>query len=218
MNKGQHYRDRYHAGEILAALLGMERWPPSTLVLALPRGGVPVASVIAEQLNLALDVLIVRKLGIPEQPEVAMGAIASGDVTIINDWICSALPNPTEVLEKVIAVERHELMRREALYHADRGTLPIAGRTVILVDDGLATGATMQAALEAVHRLGAERRIVAVPVASKEALESTAAHADRVICPCIPEYFRGVGDHYDDFEQTRDEEVSLLLRKSDLVR
>ena len=109
MNKGKHYRDRYQAGEILAALLGMEPWPPSALVLGLPRGGVPVAAVIAAQLNLALDVLIVRKLGLPEQPEVAMGAIASGDIVIINDGICSALPNPSEVLEKVIAFERSEL-------------------------------------------------------------------------------------------------------------
>lgn len=218
MNKGKHYRDRYQAGEILAALLGMEPWPPSALVLGLPRGGVPVAAVIAAQLNLALDVLIVRKLGLPEQPEVAMGAIASGDIVIINDGICSALPNPSEVLEKVIAFESSELKRREDFYHADRDPLPIAGRTVILVDDGLATGATMRAALEAVHRRGAERRVVAVPVASEEALESTAAHADRVICPYIPEYFRGVGSHYDDFEQTGDEEVSRLLRESDLVR
>ena len=152
METNDMYLDRHAAGERLAGLLARRAWPPSTLVVALPRGGVPVAAVIATRLRLALDVLIVRKLGLPDQPEVAMGAIASGDITMLNDWICAGLPNPAEVLGKVIAVELLELKRREDLYRSGRPPLNVNGRNVVVVDDGLATGATMRAAVTALRK------------------------------------------------------------------
>lgn len=212
------YENRRAAGERLADLLGQRVWPPSTLVIALPRGGVPVAEVIARKLKLALDILVVRKLGIPQQPEVAMGAIASGGVTIINDWICSSLPNPSEVLNEVMTVEAAELERREQLYRPDRKALTVEGRNVIVVDDGLATGATMRAAVEALRRRGADRCIVAIPVASWDARDELAKVVDEVVCPIIPKEFIGVGNHYEDFTQTTDEEVRELLAEGNLVR
>jgi putative phosphoribosyl transferase len=212
------YDNRKAAGERLADLLGQREWPPSTLVIALPRGGVPVAAVIASRLKLALDVLIVRKLGLPQDPEVAMGAIPSGGVTMINDWICASLPNPAEVLNEVITVESEELRRREELYRPDREPLAVEGRTVIVVDDGLATGATMRAAIETLRRRGADRCVVAVPVASWDARDDLAKVADEVLCPIVPKEFIGVGRHYVDFAQTSDAEVRELLAEANLVR
>ena len=212
------YRDRRDAGQQLAGLLAEDEWPPSTLVVALPRGGVPVAAEIASRLKLALDVLVVRKLGLPEQPEVAMGAIASGDVVMVNDWILASLPNPREVLERVLAMERAELERRERTYRPGRGALEVTGRNVIVVDDGLATGATMRAALEALRRRGAARRVVAVPVASREAYDGLRGVADAVVCPLVPADFAGVGQFYEDFGQTSDREVRELLEQLDTVR
>lgn len=211
MERSKSYRDRRDAGQQLAGLLAQNPWPPSTLVVALPRGGVPVAAEIATRLKLALDVLVVRKLGLPEEPEVAMGALASGDVVIVNDWILSSLPNPREAFDQVLAIERAELERRENAYRPGRAALAVEGRRVIVVDDGLATGATMRAAVEALRRRGATRRVVAVPVASREAYEDLGKVADAVLCPWIPADFGGVGRFYEDFSQTSDNEVRELL-------
>lgn len=218
MNGEGWYRDRRAAGRQLAKLLSRREWEPSTLVVGLPRGGVPVAAEIASQLNLALDVLVVRKLGLPEQPEVAIGAIASGGVTILNDWMLAGMPNPAEVIQQVLQVEQAELLRREEKYRPGRPPLEVAGRTVIVVDDGLATGATMAAAVESLRQRGAGRCVVAIPVASQDAFEALQARADEVICPLVPEDFSSVGEFYEDFSQTGDEEVSKLLAREDVVR
>jgi putative phosphoribosyl transferase len=212
------YRDRQAAGRQLAKLLAGREWAPSTLVVGLPRGGVPVAAEIAVGLNLALDVVVVRKLGLPEQPEVAMGAIASGGVTILNDWLLAGLPNPQEVILQVRQVEQAELARREESYRPGRPPLAVAGRTVIVVDDGLATGATMAAAVESLRQRGAVRCVVAIPVASREAFEALGARADEVICPLVPDDFSSVGQFYEDFSQTGDEEVRELLAREDVLR
>ena len=217
MNGDGFYRDRRDAGRKLAKLLSRREWAPSTLVVGLPRGGVPVAAEIAAHLNLALDVLVVRKLGLPEQPEVAIGAIASGGVTILNDWMLAGMPNPGEVIQQVLQVEQAELGRREEEYRPGRPPLEVAGRTVIVVDDGLATGATMAAAVESLRQRGAASCVVAVPAASVEAFEALGARADEVICPLVPEGFSSVGEFYDDFSQTGDEEVRQLLAREDMV-
>jgi putative phosphoribosyl transferase len=205
------YPDRTAAGARLAELLGARPWSPSTLVVALPRGGVPVAAAIADALDLELDVLIVRKLGLPEQPEVALGAIASGDVTILNDWILAGLPNPREVVDRLAARERKELLRREEAYRPGRPPLQVAGRDVIVVDDGLATGATMSAAIESLRKRGASRCVAAVPVGSRDALTALGGLADEVVCPLVPDDFTAVGCHYQDFSETSDEEARELL-------
>jgi putative phosphoribosyl transferase len=205
------YLNRTAAGAQLAELLGARPWSPTTLVVALPRGGVPVAAAIAGALGLELDVLIVRKLGLPEQPEVALGAIASGDVTILNDWILAGLPNPQQVVERIVARERRELHRREEAYRPGRPALDVGGREVIVVDDGLATGATMTAALESLRKRGASRCVVAVPVGSRDALDSIGGLADEVVCPLVPDDFTAVGCHYQDFSETSDDEVRELL-------
>lgn len=217
MESSDCYLDRRDAGQRLAGLLVEEEWPPSALVVALPRGGVPVAAEIAARLKLALDVLVVRKLGIPEQPAVAMGAIATGNVVMVNDWILASLPNPRVVFERVLATERAELERRERAYRPGRGPLEVAGRCVIVVDDALATGATMRAALEALRRRGAIRRAVAVPVASREACDDLRRLADDVFCPLVPADFAGVGQFYEDFSQTSDRDVRELLAQLDTV-
>jgi predicted phosphoribosyltransferase len=218
MNGYGPYRDRRAAGRQLAELLSRRAWEPSALVVGLPRGGVPVAAEIAARLNLALDVLVVRKLGLPEQPEVAIGAIASGGVTILNDWMLAGMPNPSEVIQQVLQMEQAELRRREEKYRPGRPPLEVAGRTVIVVDDGLATGATMAAAVESLRQRGAGRCVVAVPVASEDAFAALESRADEVICPLVPEGFSSVGEFYDDFSQTGDEEVRELLAREDIVR
>jgi putative phosphoribosyl transferase len=214
MSADANYPNRTAAGERLAELLGSRPWSRSTLVIALPRGGVPVAAAIAEALDLELDVLIVRKLGLPEQPEVALGAIATGDVTILNDWLLAGLPNPQEVIERITAHERKELLRREDAYRRGRSPVDVAGREVIIVDDGLATGATMAAALESLRKRGAKRCVVAVPVGSREAVAALGGLVDEVVCPLVPDDFTAVGCHYQDFPETGDEEVRGLLARN----
>jgi predicted phosphoribosyltransferase len=209
----QRFRDRREAGEIIGALLRQEGYAdrPNELVLALPRGGVPVAYEVAKALNVPLDVFLVRKLGVPEHEELAMGAIASGGVRVLNQGVVSALRVPERVLDAVADREQGELERRELAYRGNRPYPQLQGRTVILVDDGLATGSTMRAAIAALRREHAGRIVVAVPVASPDTCAELRAEADAVICARTPEPFYAVGLWYENFEQTTDEEVRDLL-------
>jgi putative phosphoribosyl transferase len=204
------FKDRRDAGRALAKALGAWRGRPDVLVLALPRGGVPVAWEVAQALGAPLDVLVVRKLGFPGQEEYAMGAIAAGGVRVMGD-ADAGWPVSARELEAVVAREQAELARREQRYRAGRPPLDLAGRVLILVDDGLATGATMSAAVQAARAGQPKRIIVAVPVASTEAVQSLGALADEVVCLFTPEHFRAVGLWYQDFTQTSDEEVDRLL-------
>jgi predicted phosphoribosyltransferase len=208
------YADRADAGRALAKALGRLRAAPDAIVLGLPRGGVPVAFEVARALELPLDVLVVRKLGLPQQPELAMGAIASGGALVVNDEVVRYLGGRGEAFDAVRAHEQAELERRERDYRGARPPLEMAGRTAILVDDGLATGATMEAAVRALKSLGASRVVVAVPVASVEACERIEAIADEVVCLAAPSFFSAVGQWYADFGQTDDAEVRELLARA----
>jgi predicted phosphoribosyltransferase len=210
----RRFLDRTDAGRALAGLLTGYRGDPKAVVLALPRGGVPVAYEVASALELPLDVLVVRKLGLPSQPELAMGAVASGGAIVLNEDVVRYLPRGGDVLEQVTARELQELARRESSYRGDRPALQMRGHTGILVDDGLATGATMAAAVRALRSLEAGRIVVAVPVASVEARERIAALADEVACLQAPPLFSAVGQWYERFDQTADEEVRELLARS----
>lgn len=203
------YADREEAGRILAAELQHLRGRPRLLVLALPRGGVPVGWEVAHELGAALDVLIVRKLGHPGQEEYAMGAIASGGVRVMNPEASQYVS--VEVVERVEQRERAELERRERSYRGDAPPLDLAGRTVVLVDDGLATGSTMRAAARAVRQQQPAWTCIAVPVGAPETCEALRAEADEVVCPAQPSPFRAVGLWYRDFPQTSDDEVRQLL-------
>ena len=203
------FRDRIEAGRQLARALARYK-ADKPVVLALPRGGVPVAAEVATALHAPLDVLVVRKLGFPGQEEYAMGAIAAGGVRVMGD-ADAGWPVSARELEAVVARERAELARREQRYRGGRPPLDLAGRVLILVDDGLATGATMSAAVQAARAGQPKRIIVAVPVASTEAVQSLGALADEVVCLFTPEHFRAVGLWYQDFTQTSDEEVDRLL-------
>jgi erythromycin esterase-like protein/predicted phosphoribosyltransferase len=183
------------------------------LVLALPRGGVPVAYQVARGLGAPLDVFVVRKLGVPGYEELAMGAIATGGVRVLNDQLVERLGIGEQAIEAIAARERQELERRERLYRGDRPPPDVRGRTVILVDDGLATGATMHAAIEALRQPNPARIVVAVPTASPEACEEMKEKADDVICAITPEPFHAVGRWYQDFSQTADEKVGILLAR-----
>jgi predicted phosphoribosyltransferase len=206
------FRDRREAGQILAAMLHEYRDRPDVLVLALPRGGVPVALEVATTLGAPLDVFVVRKLGVPWHRELAMGAIASGGVRVVNEDVVRTLGITDDIIEEVAETETHELERREVAYRDGRPRPEIRGKVVILVDDGLATGSTMRAAVEAVQRLEPKRVIVAVPVGALDTCRELKEHADDVVCVQTPEPFYGVGTWYEDFSQTTDEEVRELLR------
>lgn len=208
------YADRADAGRTLSESLSAWRSAPDTVVLALPRGGVPVAFEVATALALPLDVLVVRKLGLPSQPELAMGAIASGGAIVLNREVLRYLHGGDDALERVRARETAELLRRERQYRGDLPPLEMSGRTGIVVDDGLATGATMEAAVRSLNALGAKQIIVAVPVASAEARDRVAAVADEVVCPFTPAFFSAVGQWYRDFDQTSDDEVRDLLQRA----
>lgn len=212
-----YYRDRTEAGRTLANHLMTYADQPDVLVLALPRGGVPVAHEIAHALHAPLDVFLVRKLGLPGHEELAMGAIASGGVRALNDDVIAMLQVPDDVIETVAAAEQQELQRREQLYRGERPPLDVHGKTVILVDDGLATGASMRAAAAALRQMGPARLVVAVPVGSVETCAEMRDAADEVVCAYTPEPFRAVGLWYEDFSQTTDEEVRELLQREAFV-
>lgn len=205
------YRDRRHSGRELARQLGHLKGQ-NVVVLALPRGGVPVAFEVARAVDAPLEVFVVRKLGLPGRPEYAMGAIASGGVRVLNDEVVRLYGIPERVVDAIVSQEQMELERREQVYRDGRSPLDVRGRTVVLTDDGLATGFTMRAAVEAVRALGAARIIVAVPVGSPDSCREFAAIADEIVCARAPEHFAAVGQWYDDFRQTTDEEVRELLR------
>jgi len=207
----ERYRDRRHAGLELARYLADVKGQ-DVVVLALPRGGVPVAFEVARALDAQLDVFVVRKLGLPGHPEFAMGAIASGGVRVLNDEVVRLYRIPEQAVEAIARDERHELERRERAFRSQRPPLDVGGRTVVLIDDGLATGSTMKAAVEAVRSLRPARIIVAVPVGSPDTCREFAAIADDIICARAPEHFAAVGQWYDDFRQTTDEEVRELLQ------
>jgi len=208
------YRDRFDAGAVLARQLGGLAGRPDLLVLALPRGGVPVAFEVARRLGAELDVFVVRKLGVPGQEQLAMGAIASGGIRVLNESVIEALGIDEETIAAVAAQEQRELERRERLYRGERPLPQIEGRTVVLVDDGLATGSTMLAAVRALREQSPARVIVAVPVAAPETCELMEKEADEVVCAATPEPFHAVGLWYEDFEQTSDEEVRELLERA----
>lgn len=209
------FRDRTEAGLLLGNELrtrfGLR---PDALVLALPRGGVPVGFEVAAALSAPFDVFIVRKLGVPGQEELAMGAIASGGVRVVNDDVIRYASIPQRVIDRVAAAEQIELDRREECYRGKRPPLDVVGRTVIIVDDGLATGSTMRAAVQALRNRNAREVIVAVPVAAKETCVEMRALVDDIVCLRTPSPFQAVGLWYDDFSQTSDAEVHELLERA----
>ncbi len=208
----QHtFRNRREAGRILAARLGDLHGPELGLVLALPRGGVPVAFEVAKALGLPLDVMLVRKLGLPGQEELAMGAIASGGALVYNEELLRQIPVPQEAIDEVRERETRELDRREQLYRGGRAAVDVTGRGVILIDDGVATGATIRAAILALRQLRPAHVLVAVPVAPPATVAALSDEADEVVCLATPEPFIGVGRWYQDFAQTSDDEVRALL-------
>jgi predicted phosphoribosyltransferase len=207
------FRDRVNAGKVLAERLRKYAGRPDVIVLALPRGGVPVAYEVAKALGAPLDVFIVRKLGVPGHEEYAMGAVASGGVRVLNEEVVRGLGLDDVAIERVAARELAELNRRERLYRSDRPEPDLHGRTVILVDDGLATGSTMKAAVKALAARGPARIVVAVPIAAADTCQALAREVDEVVCAVTPEPFHAVGLWYDDFSQTSDEEVHALLAK-----
>jgi len=208
------FRDRVHAGRLLADKLRVENELTRPLVLALPRGGVPVAFEIAHDLHGDLDIFLVRKIGVPGQEELALGAIASGGVRVINEALARHLRISTTTLDQLTSRVQREIERRERLYRQDRAPLPIANRAVILVDDGLATGATMLAAVRAVKQQNPKRIVVAVPVASAAACREFRRHVDEIVCLHTPEPFYAVGAWFEDFSQTTDDEVRELLDRA----
>ncbi len=206
--------DRQAAGRALAEALGKYAGRDDVIVLALPRGGVPVAAEIAKALDAPLDVMLVRKLGAPWQPELAMGAIASGGIRVMNPEVVRGLGVSREAVEQVAREELEELERRERAYRGDRPWPDLAGRCVILVDDGLATGATMQAAIEAVRAQEPACIVVAVPVAPPDTVRALEPLVDEVICLFQPEPFMAIGQWYRDFSQLTDAEVKALLAEA----
>ena len=206
------FEDRKEAGRALAARLRAYAGRSDVVVLALPRGGVPVAFPVAEALDAPLDLFLVRKLGTPGHRELAMGAIASGGIRVLNDDVVNWYGIPPHTIDAVARDEQQELMRREAAYREGRDGVPLEGRVVILIDDGLATGSTMMAAVKAVRQRNPARVIVAVPVGARDTCAALSTVADEVVCVRMPEPFSAVGQWYLDFDQTSDEEVRQLLR------
>jgi predicted phosphoribosyltransferase len=209
------FRNRSEAGRRLAEQLSRYANRPDVIVLALPRGGVPVGFEVACALGAPLDVFIVRKLGVPGHEEYAMGAIASGGVRVLNQELLQAVRIPERLVEQVTQRETQELARRELEYRGNRAPPDVRGKTVVLVDDGLATGATMQAAVQALRQQQPARLVVAVPTGSPQTCEQLRSEADEVICAIEPEPFHAVGLWYEDFSQTSDEEVRELLARAE---
>ena len=206
-----YFRDRREAGRQLAQHLASYAKRLDVIVLALPRGGVPVAYEVARALHTPLDVFLVRKLGLPGHEEFAMGAVASGNVRVLNREAVEQLHIPQKVIDAVAERELRELERRERMYRDDRPLPDVRGKTVILVDDGLATGSTMRAAAAALRQQGPARLVVAVPAGSPETCAEFSAEVDEIVCAITPDPFYAVGVWYDDFTQTTDEEVRALL-------
>ena len=206
-----YFRDRTEAGQVLARCLQQYKNQPDVLILGLPRGGVPVAYEVAREMKAPLDVFIVRKLGVPGHEELGMGAIATGGVRILQDGIVRELGISPQTIEAVSAREQAELERLERLYRGDRPAPTIKGRTIVIVDDGLATGSTMKAAIQAVRQQDPRQVIVAVPTAPSETCEQLKGSADEVVCALTPEPFFAVGGSYADFTQITDEEVRDLI-------
>lgn len=208
------FRDRREAGKILAQRLQHYAGSADVVVLALPRGGVPVAYEVSRALHSPLDVFIVRKLGLPGREELAIGAIATGGIRVLNNDVIRLLNVPEEVIAFVAERERQELARRERDYRGDRPALELRDKVVILVDDGLATGASMRAAVQGLRPLHPARIVVAVPTAAREICEAFRQEVDEIVCAMTPEPFDGVGRWYQDFQQTSDEEVRSLLAEA----
>jgi putative phosphoribosyl transferase len=207
----ERFANRADAGRRLARHLDAYAGRSDVIVLGLPRGGVPVAAEVARHLKVPLDVFLVRKLGVPSHPELAMGAIAEGGVEVLDERLIEHLGIPRASVDEIAVRERRELDRRHRQYRGARGLPDIAGRTIIVVDDGLATGATMEAAIVALRQLGPAGVIVAAPVGAPETCRRLRQHADRVVCVATPSDLGAVGQWYDDFTQTTDEEVRQLL-------
>ena len=208
------FRNRAEAGQVLANRLVQYAGRADVIVLGLPRGGVPVAYEVAKSLGAPLDVFIVRKLGVPGFEELAVGAIASGGVRALNADVAGALPHAKEIIEEVTAKELMELERREQLYRNGRPPPELRDRIAILIDDGLATGATMRAAVAALRQRGAAKIVVAVPVGPLETCREFENEADEVVCASAPPHFHAVGQYYEDFSQTGDDEVRELLARA----
>ena len=208
------YRDRSEAGKELATKLSTYKDRDDVLVLALPRGGVPVAFEVAQALGAPLDVFLVRKLGVPGHEELAMGAIATGGVRVLNEEVVDYLKIPDRVIDSIAATELKELKRREVAYRGNRREPEVKGKTVILIDDGLATGSTIRAAAQALRQQQPARIVVAVPVSAPETCDEYRIGVDEIICAATPEPFWGVGLWYHDFSQTTDEEVRDLLERA----
>jgi putative phosphoribosyl transferase len=210
----QRFRDRTEAGERLAAKLSAYAHRPDVLVLGLPRGGVPVAYEVARALNVPLDIIVVRKLGVPGEEELAMGAIALGGVRVLNRDVVQMLGLSQTVIDAVAAKEQRELTRREQLYRRDRPMPEIRGRTILLVDDGIATGATMRAAIAAVRQQEPAHVVVAVPVAAAATCDDLRAEGNDVVCVQEPEALFAIGFWYEEFRQTTDGEIQMLLDRA----
>ena len=206
------FADRAAAGAALAHEVQQRQLPPPVLVLALPRGGVPVASEVAAALDAPLDVMLVRKVGMPGQPELAIGAVASGDIVVHDRTIEREIPGIAEAFDRIAAEERRELLRREQVYRAGLAPLVLTGKTVVLVDDGLATGSTMLAAVRAARAGDAATIVVASPVASPQAAQLLAAEADQLVILQVPAMLFAIGEWYERFEQLEDDEVCRLLQ------
>jgi len=205
------FPDRIEAGRLLAEELEKYADRDDVIVLGLPRGGVPVANEVATRLRAPLDVFIVRKLGVPGFEELAAGAIASGGVRVLNEDVMRAIPHADQAIEAVTARETTELQRREQIYREGRPAPDLRDRIAILVDDGLATGATMRAAVKALRQRGAAKIVVAVPVGPPDTCHEIEEQADETVCLSMPEFFQAVGQYYEDFSQTTDEDVRQLL-------
>jgi putative phosphoribosyl transferase len=208
------FSDRAEAGQLLAEKLLKYVNRDDVIVLGLPRGGVPVAFEVAQRLRVPLDVFIVRKLGVPGFEELAIGAIASGGVRVVNEDVARALPNVDEIIESVTARESAELERREQSYRDGRPPPELRGKTAILVDDGLATGATMRAAVKALRQRDVGKIVVAAPVGALETCREFEDEADEIVCAMTPEFFQAVGQYYEDFSQTTDDEVRELRARA----